>query len=143
MARTTDVGPLYFQRLYYLTPRKHTLWSGWPIVETATSDEIDGRYRRGRGLVFRLPFMSRALLIGLWGWRSRTEDAALAAALRLKLQDIDELDFGAQDVEPEEDLEGEVTHTPYGSVTSYRYDPDLRPAEVAGTEPDERIPVAG
>jgi hypothetical protein len=69
-----SIGPLYVQVIKY--PHRKPL----PIVEIGWTYEIDEPYRRGRCLVFRLPFTRPGLALGIWG-QELEETEALTAAL--------------------------------------------------------------
>lgn len=78
MPETHDLGRLYVTHLNYLT-RKHM-----PFFERGWTVEVDGKFRRGSSLVFRLPFTKFGIVLGLWG-RPGDEDSRLQEAIGCRL----------------------------------------------------------
>ena len=74
MALTKDLGPFYGHAIFYRLKPKG-------FIERAYSQEIDGEYRKGFGLAFRLPFTCHGLVLGVWRKTGYTERQALSAAI--------------------------------------------------------------
>lgn len=79
-----SAGKLYVDTLKY--PPK---FGFFPIVDKGWTDEIEPPFRRGKCLVFRLPFFTKGLIVGLWGAPTgRTETQALSEALGARQVDL-------------------------------------------------------
>lgn len=85
MAKTRDVGPLFWHPMVYPI-KPPVLW------ERSETQEIDGKYRFGKGIVIRLPFTRLALVIGRWV-AMYDESQALTIAIRGRAMDENEVDW--------------------------------------------------
>lgn len=99
MAKTNDIGSFYWHTLKYLV--KPSIF-----IERAESQEIEEPYREGRGWAIRLPFTTKALVVGRWG-KAHDESSALTRAVIGRAMKQDEVDwdkirFGAENVQEEE-----------------------------------------
>lgn len=72
MAHITELGPAYFQKLYWHTENP-------PLLHLDTTQETDRPYRTGRCLVVRLPFTRTALVLGVWTGRRKEFEALISA----------------------------------------------------------------
>lgn len=73
MAKTRDVGNFYWHTMLY--PVKPPV-----ILDRAETQEIDGKYRGGKGWAIRLPFTRLSIVIGKWT-ATFSESVALTRAI--------------------------------------------------------------
>ena len=85
MANTHDIGPFYWTTIRYVTKPK-------VFIEKAESQEIDGKFRKGSGIAFRVPGSTLGIVIGLWVSKADSESHALTHAIRGRVV-TDELDW--------------------------------------------------
>jgi len=93
MAKTRDIGNFYWHPMVY--PVKPPV-----LLDRAETQEIDGKYRGGKGWAIRLPFTRLSLVIGKWG-QAYEERAALTRAINGRAIeetafDWDTVRFGAE-----------------------------------------------
>jgi hypothetical protein len=70
-------GPLYVDTLKYPSTFKF-----FPIIDKGWTNETEEPYRKGKCLVFRLPYTITGLIVGIWGKPTNlNEEEALMAAL--------------------------------------------------------------
>jgi hypothetical protein len=96
MAKTRDIGPLYWHFMVYPV-KPPVLW------EKAETQEIDGQFRFGSGFALRLPFTRLSIIIGRWV-RQLSESQALTNAIKGRAMTEDEVNwdhvrFGAMEVD--------------------------------------------
>lgn len=87
MPMAHDVGKTWFVQVM-----PYPISGFWPLVEVGHTQEIEGDYRSGKSLVFRLP-RKRALVVGRWTSQINDEEEALSRALRAREVALDELDL--------------------------------------------------
>lgn len=95
MAQTHDIGTFYWTTIKYLGKPK-------VLIERAESQEIDGKFRRGVGVAFRVPFSTLGVVLGKWVSQAESESHALSYAIGGRILDDNEfnwdhLRFGADD----------------------------------------------
>jgi hypothetical protein len=74
MPNVTQLGPrIYSHPMEYPTTK-------FPVVDVGQTQEIDWPFRTGKGLVLRLPFTRRALVVGVWTGK-QDETSALTNAI--------------------------------------------------------------
>lgn len=73
MANTRDIGSFYWHPMVY--PVKPPV-----LLDRAETQEIDGKYRGGKGWAIRLPFTRLSIVVGKWG-QAYEERAALTRAI--------------------------------------------------------------
>lgn len=71
---TRDLGDHFYWHWAWYPDRKH------PRLDMTVTHEIDPPYRIGTAVVWRLPLMRRALVIGYWSMRHENEEDAILAA---------------------------------------------------------------
>lgn len=89
MPETHDLGRAYLTHMRYLHRKR------LDFFEVGTTHEIEHPYRKGRCLVFRIPFTKFGIVLGLWG-RPGDEDSRLAEAIGCRL--LGPLDLDAEHV---------------------------------------------
>lgn len=78
MPKVHHIGPKMFAHQMTYPPDKR-----YPLMEPGETQEIEYPFRSGRSLVFRVPFTTRALAVGVWtGIRDETD--ALEGAIGAK-----------------------------------------------------------
>lgn len=90
MPETHDLGPLYVSHMRYLHKKAAPV-----LAERGTTHEIEHPWRRGRALVFRVPFTLLGLVVGLWG-RPGHEAATMNA---IGCRELGPLDLAKDDEE--------------------------------------------
>jgi hypothetical protein len=85
MAKTHDVGKFYWHLMTY--PVKPPV-----VLERAETQEIDGKYRFGKGWCLRLPLTRKSIVIGKWV-KTYSESEALTVAINGRRMDQDEVDW--------------------------------------------------
>lgn len=93
MAKTHDVGNFYWHTMVY--PVKPNV-----IFDRAETQEIDGKYRGGKGWAIRLPFTRLSIVVGMWK-QTYSESIALTRAINGRAIeeskfDWDTVRFGAE-----------------------------------------------
>lgn len=88
MPATKEIGPFFLHVLRYPS-------TDFPLVERGTTQEIDHPFRKATSLVFRVPFRTRAFVVGKWGPPADDPDEALHQALRL-FQEVNDVPEEAQ-----------------------------------------------
>lgn len=94
MAKTRDIGSFYWHPMVY--PVKPPV-----LLDRAETQEIDGKYRGGKGWAIRLPFTRLSIVVGKWG-QAYEERAALTRAIngraiKEEAFDWDTVRYGAED----------------------------------------------
>lgn len=85
MAKTKDLGPIFWHTMVYPI-KPPVLW------ERSETQEIDGKYRFGKGIAIRFPFTRLSLVIGRWV-AMYDESKALTIAIRGRVMAEDEVDW--------------------------------------------------
>jgi len=86
MAATHDIGTYYWTTIRYGVIPKI-------FVERAETQEIDEPYRRGEGWAFRIPFSTKAVVVGKWLSKAESESHALTYAIGGRLLSETEVDW--------------------------------------------------
>lgn len=87
MATTTkDIGKYFYWLTINYNYKPAELW------EKAETQEIDGKYRNGVGIAIRMPFSSKAVVIGYWR-TSYSESQALTVAINGRGMRQEEVDW--------------------------------------------------
>lgn len=76
MPTTKDVGRFFTHRMEYPS-------TDFPLIDLGVTQEIDFPFRLGRSVIFRIPCLRHAVVVGRWGEAASDPDAALTHALRL------------------------------------------------------------
>ena len=80
MPQTHDLGRLYIHAMGYPFP-------GAPLLDWASTVEVEPPYRRGRGVCVRYT-PRRAVVVGWWGLATQEEDEALREATSAVLLNV-------------------------------------------------------
>jgi len=73
MAKTRDVGKFYWHTMIYPVNPK-------VLFDRAETQEIEGKYRSGKGWAVRLPLTRCAIVVGVWK-EAYSESMALTRAI--------------------------------------------------------------
>lgn len=90
MAKTTDIGPLFFQWI--------RLNSKAPLLHTAPVQMTEDPYHSATALIVRPPFLRTGLVLGLWRKSGLDEEEALLNALSGKGLDLYDEDLADPEV---------------------------------------------
>lgn len=86
MATTHDLGTYYWTTIRYGAKPP-------VLVERAETQEIDEPFRRGEGWAIRIPFTTKAFVIGKWLSSAASESHALTYAIGGRILEDNEIDW--------------------------------------------------